>query len=257
MGNIIFCFSGTGNSLEVARNIGEMLGDTKIVLIADVMKEEHIDLPYERVGFVCPAYYGGLPPIMGRFVAKLNFSKTQYVFAVITAGAIHGGSFDSLGGLIAERGGRLNAEFPVQMPGNYIAMYGAWPVRLQRFLLKKAKKKAAKITKSIKEKRITRTGEENAKTPKPLNERMSGYEKFAQDYRVTDKCTGCGTCTKICPMRNITMADNKPRFGENCERCMACIQWCPAKAIEYKNATSNRKQYRHPNVKASDLFPKQ
>lgn len=28
---------------------------------------------------------------------KTGFSKPQYVFAVITAGAIHGGSFDSLG----------------------------------------------------------------------------------------------------------------------------------------------------------------
>jgi flavodoxin len=76
MGNIIFCFSGTGNSLAVARDIAERLGDTKIILIADAMKEEHIDLPYERVGFVCPAYYGGsLPPIIGRFVAKLDFGK--------------------------------------------------------------------------------------------------------------------------------------------------------------------------------------
>ena len=125
MENIIFCFSGTGNSLAVARDIAEMLGDTKIVLIADAIKEERIDLPYERVGFVCPAYYAGsLPPIIGRFVAKLDFSKPQYVFAVITAGAIHGGAIKSLAGLIAECGGRLNAGFPVQMPGNYIVMGG-------------------------------------------------------------------------------------------------------------------------------------
>jgi ferredoxin/flavodoxin len=256
MNNIIFCFSGTGNSLVVARDIAERLGDTKIVLIADAMKEERIDLPYERVGFVCPAYFGSLPPIIGRFAAKLDLSKAQYVFAVITAGAIHGGSFDSLGRLIAERGGCLNAGFPVQMPGNYIAMYGAWPARLQRFLYKKTKKKTAKIAQSIKEKRTNRSCEENTKTSKPLTDRMSGYEKFAKDYRVTEKCTGCETCVKICPMRNITMVDGKPQFGENCERCMACIQWCPVKAIEYKNITAKRKQYRHPDVKSSDLFPK-
>jgi len=256
MENIIFCFSGTGNSLAVARDIAGLLGDTKIVLIADAMKEECIGLQYERVGFVCPAYFGSLPPIVGRFVAKQDFSKTRYVFAVITAGAIHGGSFDSLAGLIAERGGRLNAGFPVQMPGNFIAMYGAWPAGLQHFLLKKAKKKTMKIAQSVKEKHSTRTGEENAKTSKPLNKRMSGYAKFAQDYHVTDKCTGCETCVKICPMRNVTMVDGKPRFGENCERCMACIQWCPLKAIEYKNATEKRRQYRHPDIKVSDLFPK-
>lgn len=257
MGNVIFCFSGTGNSLAVAWDIAEKLDDTKIVLIADAIKEEHIDLPYECIGLAFPAYFSSLPPIIERFVRKLNFSKTQYVFAVITAGAMHGGAFDSLGGLIAERGGRLNAGFPVRMPGNYIAMYGAWPARLQRFMLKKAKKKAERIAHSIKEKGAIRPSEENAKLPKPsLIQRMSGYEKFAKDYHVTDKCTGCETCVKICPMRNVTMVEGRPRFGKNCERCMACIQWCPVKAIEYKSIIEKRKQYRHLDVKASDLFPK-
>ncbi len=81
MENIIFCFSGTGNSLAVARDIAEILGDTKIVLIADAIKEEQVELPYERVGLVFPAYYmGNLPPIIERFVAKLDLSKQQYVF---------------------------------------------------------------------------------------------------------------------------------------------------------------------------------
>lgn len=259
MENIIFCFSGTGNSLAVARDIAEILGDTQIVLIADAIKEERIDLPYERVGFVFPAYYmGNLPPIIERFIAKLDFSKPQYVYAVITAGVVHGEAVDSLGGIIAEQGGHLNAGFPVKMPGNYIAMYGAWPARLQRFMLKRAKNKTVQIAQNIKEKRSTRSGEENAKPPKPaLKDRMSDYEKWAKDYRVTDKCTGCGLCAKICPMRNITMVDKRPWFGENCERCMACIQWCSVQAIEYKNVTSKRKQYRHPDVKASDLFPRQ
>lgn len=123
-------------------------------------------------------------------------------------------------------------------------------------MLKRAKKKTAQIARSVKEKRATRSGDGKTKVSEPLTDRISGYEKFAKDYRVTDKCTGCGTCIKICPMRNIAMVDGKPQFGENCERCMACIQWCPVKAIEYKNVTSNRKQYRNPDIKASDLFPK-
>lgn len=255
MKNIIFCFSGTGNSLAVARDIAEKLGDTKIVLIADAVKEERIDLPYERVGFACPAYFGNLPPIIGRFVEKLDLSKEQYVFAVITAGAFHGKSFDSLGMFIAERGGCLNAGYPVNMPGNYIAMYGAWPALLQRFMLKRAKNKTAKIVQSIKEKRSTRSDEKNTKTARSLIDKMSNYEKFAKDYHVTDKCTGCQTCVKICPMRNIAMVNGKPQFGDNCEHCMACIQWCSAKAIEYKGKTEKRKQYTHPDIKASDLFP--
>lgn len=257
MKNIIFCFSGTGNSLAVARDIAKKLGDTEVVLIAEAMKEERIGLSYERVGFVFPVYYGSLPPIITQFIKRLNFEKATYVFAVLTAGVMHGGSFDSLSGLIVDQGGSLNAGFPVRMPGNYIAMYGAWPARLQRFMLKKAKIKTEYISESIKEKRDIHSSDEITKPPKPsLIERMTGYEKFAKDYNVSDRCTCCETCVNICPMHNITMVDGKPHFGENCERCMACIQWCPVKAIEYKNKTEKRKRYRHPDVKASDLFPK-
>ena len=256
MDNIIFCFSGTGNSLAVARDIAKKLGDTEIVMIPDAIKEDHINLTHTRVGFIFPAYYaGGLPPIIERFVAKLNFSNHQYVFTIITAGAVHGGSIDSLAGLITERGGRLNAGFPIRMPGNYIAMYGAWPAPLQRLMLRSAKKKTEKIAQNIREKKSNRTGEGKVNISKPLTERMDGYERFALDYRVTDKCTSCGLCVKICPMNNITMVNNKPRFGENCERCMACIQWCPTGAIEYKDKTGKRKRYHNPNIKASDLFP--
>ncbi len=260
MSNIIFYFSATGNSLVVARDIAAMLGDTKIVSVADAMKETHIDLPYERIGFVFPAYYISVPPIIKRFVAKLDFDKSQYIFAAITAGGVHGRAFDSLGKFIAQCGGHLNAGFPVQMPGNNITLYGAWPVWFQRYLNKKAKKKTMKIAGAIKEKCPTRIRKGNPIfriTKDTFIERVRDYEKFAKDFLVTDKCTRCGTCAKVCPLSNIVMVDGRPQFGENCERCTACIQWCPVKAIEYKTATTKRRQYRHPDVKASELFHKQ
>ncbi len=255
MENIIYCFSGTGNSLAIARAIAEKLGNTEVVLIADAMSEENINLSYQRIGFVFPAYFSSLPPIIERFVKKLNFNNNQYVFAVVTAGAMHGDTVDSFGGLIAEQGTWLDAGFTLRLPGNYIAMYGAWPARLRRYMLKNATKKTEQIAITIKEKCTIRSSKENSKTPKKsLTDRMTNYEKFALDYRVTDKCTGCGLCVKICPMHNITMVDGKPQFGECCERCMACIQWCPVGAIEYKDKTEKRKRCHNPNIKASDLF---
>ncbi len=258
MKNIVFCFSGTGNSLAVARNIAKQLGATEIVLIADAIKQGRVSLPYERVGFVFPVYFGGnLPPIVERFAGMIDLGKAGYVFAVTTATAMHGGSLEALAGIIAKVGGRLDAGFHVNMPGNYIAMYGAFPAPMQSFWLKRAKKKIPEIARCVKEKRTNRTGKESTAVSKSLLDRMSDYKKFAKDYRVTNKCTACQTCVKICPTRNITMVNGKPQFGENCERCVACIQWCPVKAIEYKDVTEKRKQYRNPEVKASDLFPKQ
>ena len=58
---------------------------------------------------------------MKKFMAKLNFNKSQYIFGVITYGAIYGPVFTQLSNCIAERGGVLCAGFPVQMPGNHIS----------------------------------------------------------------------------------------------------------------------------------------
>ena len=46
-----------------------------------------------------------------------------------------------------------------------------------------------------------------------------------------DKCIGCGLCSQICPMNNITIENNKAVAGNMCTMCYRCISHCPQKAI--------------------------
>lgn len=154
MENIIFYFTGTGNSLAVARDISDRLGDTKLVSIADAIKENNIDLPYKRIGFVFPVYYSNVPLIVKHFIEKLRFNKSQYIFGVMTFGGSYVKTLSKLNQYITSRGGALSAGFAVHMPGNYIAKYGAFPNTLQKILLKGARKKADKISTAVKEKRV-------------------------------------------------------------------------------------------------------
>lgn len=48
MDNIIFYFTGTGNRLMVAQDIADKIGDTKLMSIADAVKEDNIDLTYVK-----------------------------------------------------------------------------------------------------------------------------------------------------------------------------------------------------------------
>ncbi|MDR3121471.1 MAG: flavodoxin, partial [Clostridiales bacterium] len=41
-----------------------------------------------------------------------------------------------------------------------------------------------------------------------------------------------------------------------CEQCMACIQFCPKRAINYRDKTQKRKRYHHPDITAQDLVRK-
>ena len=46
-----------------------------------------------------------------------------------------------------------------------------------------------------------------------------------------NKCIGCGKCVKLCPMKNITLKQDKAVPGNTCTMCYRCINHCPKQAI--------------------------
>ena len=71
------------------------------------------------------------------------------------------------------------------------------------------------------------------------------YPLFVKDkaFRVTGTCTGCGKCTKLCPLNNISIKDGRPVWGGSCTHCMACICHCPMEAIEYGRKSVGKPRY--------------
>ena len=50
--------------------------------------------------------------------------------------------------------------------------------------------------------------------------------------QITENCTGCGDCVRICPMKCIKIQEKKAVISEKeCIRCYCCHEFCPAKAI--------------------------
>ena len=76
--NVIFCFSGTGNCLDLAQNIARGLGNTEIVMmrsapvITDVREAE-------RVGFVFPCYGSGAPADVLKYAKTIPLPTTAAV----------------------------------------------------------------------------------------------------------------------------------------------------------------------------------
>jgi Fe-S-cluster-containing hydrogenase component 2 len=46
-----------------------------------------------------------------------------------------------------------------------------------------------------------------------------------------EKCTGCGSCTDVCPTEAITIRDGKAVITLDCIDCGACPRVCPEGAI--------------------------
>lgn len=120
MNSEIYYFTGTGNSLAVARDIA-LKTDGKLIPIPSVIDKDIIKTETDAIGIVFPTYYepfGGVPLIVRRFANKLYNINSKYIFAICTYGS---GSFTALKCLekiINIQGDKLAAGFTVNMPNN-------------------------------------------------------------------------------------------------------------------------------------------
>lgn len=160
--------------------------------------------------------------------------------------------------LLKDRNFRLDGGFLIQMPGNYLVNYTAFPQWFQRHLFKKMVCKVQRIGECIRkgeqrcvEKGITWLDRYGAAK---YYAKTSEYPERDRQFKVDDKCNGCGICSHVCHFDNIEMVDGRPEWQHHFEHCMACIQLCPKISIEYGNRTKGRKRYKHPDTSLNDLM---
>lgn len=254
MKNIIYYFSGTGNSLYVAKKIAAELPDCEVVSVAS-SSPGIPDSETERIGFVYPVYGGGLPHMMARFICNLDFTaiarKDIYVFAVATYGACALNGIRDVPSLLRLKGFLLSYGAAVRMPENYILMFNR-PADTEKILAN-----SRPVIQGIAD-AILRKEKTKAKKPIPIFRLfhilfMQGIQGTAKKFTVSDACTGCGLCVRVCPAKNISLMEGKPFFSEQCESCMACIQHCPSHAYHYKRDISGRERYVNEDISAEEL----
>jgi ferredoxin len=251
----IYYFSGTGNSLVVARTIAAKLGNTKLIPIAREGAMEPL-VGAQRVGLVFPIYVFGLPLIVTRFITKLKIPNDTYVFAVAVNGGMPCATLKQTATLFAEHGRTLSSGFAVTMVDNYTPISGAISLKKQKQRFAKAGRKVEEICGAIE--RRDRGVYPGWLLVNWLFSRM--YRGWVPDapnldknFAVDSNCNGCGVCEKVCPVRNIKMNDRLPTWQHHCEQCFACLHWCPNHAIQYGKRTAGRTRYHHPDVAIADI----
>ncbi len=257
MKSAIYYFSGTGNSLVVARDIASKISECDVIPISKAINGgiEKVD----SLGIVFPVYMWGPPLIIKEFVKKLRPQNAKYFFAVTTYGGFPANTLGIIEKMMADQGIKLSSGFGVRMPGNYTPMYGAKPVEKQKEMFKNWNERIDKIVYTINSK-VTSKIEKNNPIVNFLFSKLlyasSAHQikKMDESFCVNDKCNSCEICAKVCPVNNIKMQDGKPTWNHNCEQCLACLQWCPVEAIQFGKKTEGRKRYRHPDVSVSDLM---
>lgn len=259
MKNVIYYFTGSGNSLYIAKKIASALGDTKLLSIKK--EQQAFDTKgYERVGIIFPIYYDKMPVFVESFIKKIKIYNNQYLFGLATFGGLMGMALEDLRARYNSEGFKLNGEFGIRMPGNNIVEYGALPNIINNFILSRSEKKIDRVITIIKEKKGTK--QINAALLKALYGNSENgkvfLEKARKNFLVNDKkftvdgCNSCGICEKVCPVQNIKLENGNPVWQHQCEQCMGCIQWCPKGSIHIEN--SDRKRYHHSEVKLKEML---
>jgi len=261
MTNTIFYFTGTGNSLKVAKDIAAGLEDASIISMAANIGGVADFAPGGSVGFVFPVYYCGLPQLVQEFISKIDLSNASYIYIACTYGAAGGnaGCISQTKRILKTKGKLLNSAFYVKCVDNFILWtWDVTPSKKHPALHEGARKKSEYIAKIVSQGR--------AHQDKSLTEYtgpiLFGYSKFLKTVQAGDKafscshgCTSCGLCADVCPTDNIYMSNNQPVWkSERCQRCLACLHLCPAACIQYGKVTAKRQRYKNPHITTGELM---
>jgi len=246
MSTVTYYFSGTGNSLVVAKNIAEKMGGT-LMSIPSVIDKERVDTLADVIGIVFPVYYAtndsGVPLIVGRFVMKLENIGSKYIFAVCTHGGTPGTTVENLAKIIKACGGELAMGFTIRMS------ISDSPVEKLNHALFHRKLEMKTLTNGNKRKKVLDNWNEKLETIQEyVRARRTGkFETrgtlrklvvfvplhllirpmFSRRYRRLSKSSTHLPFSELIPL-----ADRSFKYNDKCDGCKICSRVCPVNNIK-------------------------
>lgn len=253
---MVFYFSGTGNSTFVATTLANFLG-LKLSFIPDT-DPFNLELPEQRVLFVFPVYSWGVPPLVAQFIKDINplfweqvKEKGFSVDCVMSCGDEVALAPEMISKIFHSKAINVSSIWSVIMPNNYVLLPGfdVDSKELENRKLENCEGRILEIAQGLSrgDKRIDVTRGNipwlKTKIVFPLFKR---WGIFPKKWNYTNSCISCGRCAAICPMKNVEMKEQHPKWGMRCCSCLACYHVCPVHAVEYGKETKKKGQYLFP-----------
>lgn len=280
MSTEIFYFSGTGNSLHVAKELQRRLPEAKLIPILRLVDKESVTASAETVGFAFPHYASSLPKVVHTFIEKLDLGAASYLFAIATRGRTETRAFIEIDQILKMQGRRLDSFFVFTMPSGSEPLVKGYADRItQDRILRLESAMLARldaIAKIITDGEISREKDVGDDTPPPrflvpflpliraISPLLVPLGKLVEsdfEFYIDHKCTGCGVCACVCLSEKVQMVDGSPIWQEavQCHGCFACLNFCPVEAVQVaskwylKSCTEQNGRYHHPEVTAQDI----
>lgn len=234
----MFYFSGTGNT----EFISKLIRDNMTKYIIDLFRVEDIlngvikvnINGYDIIGIGFPSYGFNPPKIVLDFSKKLSQVNYKKVFLFLTCAGpcyLNDVAFFGIKNILRRKGYVIIYEKVICMPANVLLKYDDEIVkRIYDAAIKRVEIMTKDISDNIMKVRNDRFLPYLFQWLLFFIERVS-IKTVPLDFTVGEECNKCMKCVQICPRRNIIIKA-KVKRGLKCEACYRCVYSCPQKAIK-------------------------
>ena len=281
MSTSIYYFSGTGNSLFVARELQRYISDSKLIPIAAILNKasnkiiENIKPVSDTIGIVFPCHGLTIPIPVKKFVKLLDLNSSKYIFAIVTRGGSVFHGFSAINKILNKQGKQLNASFIIDMWMNDPKLnFFSIPSNKELQTIELNVEKKVNIIKDI----VVNKKEYHDNISGPtlscnnsLNyilEKLIPFSvhhiapKVKKYFYADSNCIGCGICEKVCLSQKIKIVNDRPIWQKHidCYYCYTCLNYCPTESIQIyskfymKSYTEEKGRYPHPYAKVKDMI---
>lgn len=278
----IYYFSGTGNSLHVAKELASRFADARLIPMVGLMREAGPDgrmtTTSKTVGLVFPVHLSTMPYPVKDFVERMDFASAEYVFAALTRIGTVSYAEISLSRLLEHKGKALEALFYITMAANspcgvmpksfpgFKRMTEEWVDRIAAEKLEELERGVQRKLDTIQETVAARRQYRDGHSPFARfgNQLMAfllapteaSSRKQRLPFYADHTCTGCGICAEVCLSGRVVMEDGKPAWRDPapCYLCYACFNSCPEQAILIEDRYDRKLgRYLHPEIQPSEI----
>ena len=247
---MVLYFSATGNTEYIASSLAEQLNDECLNLLPRIRDRDFSAIYSDKPFVICtPTYVCEMPRFLAEYLKKVPLTGNREAWFIFTSGGYAGCSGILAKKLIRKKNMQFRGYTEFKMPRNYIAQ-NHYP-ELERDEIEKrisdSSKKLLEVARTIRNGGVLKSRHvwlfEMIITVL-FNPFWCRFKQPSTPFYAKDSCISCGKCSQLCPVKAITMVNEKARWDkERCSHCMSCIQNCPVEAIEYGDITQSKARY--------------
>lgn len=229
--------SGTGNTKHCVEKLMNLLdASAKCVPIENPQIKELLEAE-DTIILGYPTQFSNAPFMVRDFIKRNgDFWRDKKVFCLNTMGLFSGDGTGCTARLLKKYGAEILGGVQIKMPDSVCdSKLLKKSIEENKEIVKNADARIEQISEQILQGIYPKEGLSFIAHLKGLfGQRLWFYHKttgYTDKLKISNKCVGCGLCSRECPMKNIEIKNGQAVAGNKCTMCYRCISLCPQKAI--------------------------